>query len=45
MDLNPSAADQAFRDEVRSFVRASLPASIRDKMLHQKKVSREDTVR
>ena len=45
MDLNPSAADRAFRDEVRSFVRASLPASIRDKMLHQKKVSREDTVR
>ena len=45
MDLNPSAADRAFRDEVRSFVRASLPAPIRDKMLHQKKVSREDTVR
>ena len=25
MDLNPSAADRAFREEVRSFVRASLP--------------------
>ena len=44
MDLNPSAAERAFRDDVRSFVRSSLPASIRDKMLHQKKVSREDTV-
>ena len=44
MDLNPSAEDLAFRDEVRAFVRAQLPQSIRDKMLQQKKVSREDTV-
>ena len=45
MDLNPSADDRAFRDEVRGFLRANLPQSIRDKMLTQKKISREDTVR
>ena len=44
MDLNPSAEDLAFRDEVRAFVRKQLPSSIRDKMLQQKKISREDTV-
>ncbi len=45
MDLNPSAADQAFRDEVRTFVRANLPRDIADAMLNQKKLSREQTVR
>ena len=45
MDLNPSSDDLAFRDEVRDFLHANLPQSIRDKMLQQKKVSREDTVR
>jgi len=45
MDLNPSADDLAFRDEVRDFLQANLPQSIRDQMLQQKKVSREDTVR
>ena len=45
MDLNPSAEDLSFRDEVRDFLRSNLPESIRDKMLQQKKVSREDTVR
>ena len=45
MDLNPSAADRAFRDEVRRFVRANLPGDISEAMLSQKKVSREQTVR
>jgi len=45
MDLNPSADDVAFRDEVRSFVREKLPADISEAMLRQKKLSREQTVR
>jgi len=45
MDLNPSAADRAFRDEVRRFVRAKLPGDISEAMLRQKKLSREQTVR
>ena len=36
MDLNPSAADRAFRDEVRAFVRDNLPADISEAMLAQK---------
>ncbi len=45
MDLNPSAADRAFREEVRAFAHANLPRDISEAMLHQKKVSREQTVR
>ena len=45
MDLSPGAADLAFRDEVREFLRIGLPADLRDKMLQQKKLSRDDMVR
>src|SRR6478672_2325046 len=45
MDLNPSATDRAFREEVRAFVRESLPPDISGAMLRQKKLSREQTVR
>ena len=44
MDLNPGPEDRAFREEVRTFLQASLPADIRDKMLQQKKLTKEDTV-
>jgi alkylation response protein AidB-like acyl-CoA dehydrogenase len=45
MDLNPSDADRAFRDEVRSFLARALPSDISAAMLGQKKLSREQTVR
>src|SRR5512133_2690384 len=44
MDLNPGPEDRAFREEVRAFLQANLPADIRDKMLQQKKLTKEDTV-
>ncbi|NUA26771.1 acyl-CoA dehydrogenase family protein [Cupriavidus basilensis] len=45
MDLRFSAAEQAFREEVRSFVQASLPADIRDKVLAHQRVEKDDYVR
>ena len=45
MDLNPTAEDRAFREEVRSFVRGNLPRDISEAMLNQKKLSREQSVR
>ncbi|WP_394840255.1 acyl-CoA dehydrogenase family protein [Pendulispora rubella] len=42
MDLNFTAEEQAFRDEVRQFVRANLPARISEKVLHGKPLSKED---
>ena len=44
MDLNFTAEEQAFRDEVRQFVRAKLPAAISEKVLHGKPVSKEELV-
>src|SRR5579864_2195569 len=42
MDLNFSADEERFRSEVRAFVAAELPASIRDKVLSHKHLERED---
>ena len=45
MNLDFSPAELAFRDEVRAFLRAKLPADIADKVLHLKRLGREDFVR
>ncbi|WP_157267019.1 acyl-CoA dehydrogenase family protein [Azohydromonas aeria] len=42
MDLNFSPEDQAFREEVRSFLRESLPAHIRDKVRNGVHLMRDD---
>ncbi|WP_394840636.1 acyl-CoA dehydrogenase family protein [Pendulispora brunnea] len=42
MDLNFTAEEQAFREEVRQFVRANLPARISEKVLHGKPLGKED---
>jgi alkylation response protein AidB-like acyl-CoA dehydrogenase len=42
MDLNFSAEEEHFRNEVRAFVAAKLPAAIRDKVLGHKRLARED---
>ena len=42
MDLNFSAEEERFRSEVRAFVAAQLPASIRAKVLGHKRLGRED---
>ena len=44
MDLGFSADEVAFRDEVRSFVKANLPASIRDKLAAGRHASKDDMV-
>ena len=45
MDLDFSAEETAFRDEVRAFVRASVPADIARKVLDHRHLSKEDQVR
>jgi alkylation response protein AidB-like acyl-CoA dehydrogenase len=45
MDLRHTADEQAFRQEVRSFVQEQLPADIRAKVLGFLRVEREDYVR
>ena len=45
MDLNFTPAEQAFREEVRSFVRQDLPSEISSKILNGAHASRDDTVR
>jgi alkylation response protein AidB-like acyl-CoA dehydrogenase len=42
MDLNFSPEDQAFREEVRGFLRESLPAHIRDKVRNGVHLTRDD---
>jgi alkylation response protein AidB-like acyl-CoA dehydrogenase len=42
LDLNFSAEEERFRAEVRAFVAAELPRSIRDKVLGHKRLDRED---
>ncbi|HWW51438.1 MAG TPA: acyl-CoA dehydrogenase family protein [Verrucomicrobiae bacterium] len=42
MDLNFSAEEERFRSEVRAFVSAELPSSIRDRVLGHKRLERED---
>ncbi|MFA7438713.1 acyl-CoA dehydrogenase family protein [Castellaniella sp.] len=45
MDLNWSAADLAFQDEVRQFVAEYLPADIRDKCMRHQRLGKQDYVR
>ncbi|AOY95623.1 pimeloyl-CoA dehydrogenase large subunit [Cupriavidus sp. USMAA2-4] len=45
MDLRFTAAEQAFREEVRGFVQAKLPADIRAKVLGHQRIEKDDYVR
>jgi alkylation response protein AidB-like acyl-CoA dehydrogenase len=45
MDLNYTPQEQAFRDEVRAFVRSNLPQDISRKVLEHKRLGKEDYVR
>ncbi|MBC3916103.1 acyl-CoA dehydrogenase family protein [Undibacterium sp. CY18W] len=45
MDLNYTAEDLAFRDEVRAYLEANLPQDLQQKVLNHKRLSREDFVR
>ncbi|MDY7537803.1 acyl-CoA dehydrogenase family protein [Undibacterium sp. 5I1] len=45
MDLNYTAEDLSFRDEVRTYLEANLPADLKQKVLNHKRMSREDFVR
>ncbi len=45
MDLNYSADELAFRDEVRSWLDANLPADLRDKMANYAHLSKDDLLR
>ncbi len=45
MDLRLTEDELAFRDEVRAFVRANLPASIREKSAAGRRLAKDDYVR
>ena len=45
MDLSYSADELAFRDEVRGWLAANLPADIRDKVVNYRSLSKEDFLR
>ena len=45
MDLQYTPEEQAFREEVRAFVRARLPSDISDKVLNHRRVVKDDYVR
>lgn len=45
MDLNYSAEEIAFRDEVRIYLAANLPADLQHKVLNHKRLSKDDFVR
>jgi alkylation response protein AidB-like acyl-CoA dehydrogenase len=45
MDLNYSAEERAFREEVRGWLHANLPADLRDKVATYAHLSREDLLR
>ena len=45
MDLRFTAAEDAFREEVRAFVRSNLPADISDKVINHKRLGKDDYVR
>ena len=45
MDLNYSPADEAFRAEVRTYLEEYLPADLQHKVLHHKRLSKDDLVR
>lgn len=42
MDLNYTKEEQAFREEVRSFVHDNLPKDIADKVLHHKRLVKDE---
>ena len=42
MDLKYSDEERAFADEVRAFVKAELDPAVRDRVLHHKRLSKED---
>ncbi len=44
MDLNYSAEEQAFRDEVRAWLEAAVPAEVRRKVLDYEELTKEDLV-
>ncbi len=45
MDLNYAPADLAFRDTVRAWLAANLPADLQHKVLNHKRLSKDDFVR
>ena len=45
MDLNYTADDLAFRDTVRTYLEANLPADLQQKVLNHKRLSKDDFVR
>jgi alkylation response protein AidB-like acyl-CoA dehydrogenase len=45
MDLSFSAEEQAFRDEVRTWLRANLPQDLREKVEHYQHLSKDDLMR
>jgi len=45
MDLNYTAEDEAFRAEVRAFIDANLPQDLQHKVLHHKRMTKDDITR
>ncbi len=45
MDLNYTAEELAFRDEVRAWLDANIPADLREKVLEYRELSKDDLVR
>jgi alkylation response protein AidB-like acyl-CoA dehydrogenase len=45
MDLNYTAEELAFRDEVRGWLQANIPPELREKVLNYEELSKEDLVR
>ena len=45
MDLNYSAEELAFRDEVRGWLRENLPGDLRDKVVNYRELSKDDLLR
>jgi alkylation response protein AidB-like acyl-CoA dehydrogenase len=45
MDLNYSSEEAAFRDDVRAWIRESLPAELRDKVLNYRELTKDDLLR
>jgi len=45
MDLNYTADELAFRDEVRKFTAAKLPKDIKRKVLEHRRLTKDDTMR
>ncbi|HAJ41501.1 MAG TPA: pimeloyl-CoA dehydrogenase large subunit, partial [Alcanivorax sp.] len=45
MDINYTAEERAFRDEVRTFLNEKLPKDISSKVKEHKRLGKEDTIR